>query len=99
MSDEPKQPEVAGIGLPKLDAHKSRLEAARQIRRSDLVEALETHSGNITAAAKSLPLARSRVNLLIKQMGLQAFARGLRAKATKAGGKSWRKSPGSKRDE
>lgn len=92
---------LADIGqavLQKLEAWKTKLEADRVIRREELVEALETHRGNITRVAEALPLARSRVNLLLQQMGLQAFARGLRAKTTKAG-RSWRKPPGSRKDE
>ncbi len=71
--------------LPKLAARKDQLEAAREVRKEELVAALTESAGNITYAAKALGLHRQWVTTLVRQLGLQELARGLR-RATGATG-------------
>lgn len=67
--------------LPRLRKHIETLEAAREVRREELLEALKVEHGIISRAAAKLKLSRQRVTLLIKQFDLREEARKLRIKA------------------
>ena len=67
--------------LPRLRKRIAELEAAREVRREELLEALRLEHGVIARAAATLNLSRQRVTLLIKQFDLNNEARRLRVKA------------------
>jgi DNA-binding NtrC family response regulator len=69
------------VTLPRLKKRLTELESARELRRVEWTNALETTRGNITRAAKLLAISRQRATILMKEFNLKEFARELRKKA------------------
>lgn len=64
--------------LPRLEEWKAKLDAQRAARAEALRTALTTAQGNVTRAAAILAISRQRVTVLVKELGLNDFARELR---------------------
>lgn len=67
--------------LPKFHARLEALEAARVLRRAELVEALRIEKGRIKCVAVRMKLSRTRVMELVKSFNLEERARELRVQA------------------
>jgi DNA-binding NtrC family response regulator len=67
--------------LPRLAQWQNELEKNREVKATAIKEVLLAARGNITHAAALLPLSRARLTILLRELGLQDFARDLRRAA------------------
>ena len=72
---------LAVTTLPRLSQWHDQLDKNREVKNIRIREVLCATGGNITHAAALLPLSRARLTILLRELGLQDFARDLRRAA------------------